>query len=162
MSRLAVLLAVAVLGAPSLASAQPTIAPACSYENCAVRHTANFWGERIVRGAGPQQVMKINFTGSNAMNFLARVESAAAPARSYRAKRTRAAILGVISAGASGWLVAKAFRPEDTGSETDITSADLTVLWVGIGTGIVSGIEAVRSRNDLSRAIWEFNRAPIR
>ena len=159
MSRIAAMLAIALLGiTASTATAQPTTAPTCPYESCAVRLTTGFWGQRIVRGAQGEDAIRISMSGSNAVTFLSRVESAAEPARAFRRKRTWSAILGIISGGTVGYYAVRTVNDVNYGS----SGADQALLWVGLGTGIWSSIEGARSLNDLSRAIWEFNRAPVR
>ena len=144
-----------------LADANPAIAQptTCAYETCAVRHTIGFFGERLVRGSGSEEVLKINFSGSNAADYLSRVEGAAAPARDFRTRRTRATVLGIISGLAAGYFAATVVTRGV--NDEDPSTAEYAALWAGIGVGIFSGLEAARSRNSLSRAIWEFNRAPI-
>ena len=151
------LMLIATVSAPSRAQA-PQSGP-CSYETCAVRHTIGFFGERLVRGAASEEVLKINFSGSNAADYLSRVESAAGPASDFRTRRTRATVLGIIG-GITAGVVAATMIARGV-SEEDPSSAEYAALWGAVGLGIYSGLEASRSRNSLSRAIWEFNRAPV-
>ena len=153
----------AVLLSASLASAQaPAEGAPCSYELCAVRYTSGFSGEHLLRGASSERALKIGFTGANAVDFLSRVESAAAPARSFRTRRVRAGLFGAVSALALGYFYGAVVGRAEGGGTESPTTGEFAVLIGGFGTAIVSGIEANRSRNDLSRAIWEFNRAPVR
>lgn len=137
-------------------SAQTVDAPACTYETCAVRPILGFWGEKLVRGPEAERVLAISFTGGNAVDFLSRVEAAAAPARGFKTKRMRSFVLGIVSGVALGQL--------SNNLETNYTidSSDYAWLGVALGSAIYGSVEMARSRNDLSRAIWEFNRAPIR
>ena len=156
------LLAIVLLAAGATSSAAQAVEPSpCPYVSCAVRHTVGFSGERLVRGEGSTALMKINFSGSNAADFLARVESAAGPARDFRARRTRASMLGIVAGAATGYFFARGYGSGDGSIEANLTSADYAVLVGGIAASIWGGIEATRSRNSLSRAIWEFNRAPL-
>jgi hypothetical protein len=158
MSRIAALLAPLLLALPiTPLTAQEPAGSTCAYEVCAVRHTSSFFGERLVRGSSSEQVLKIGFTGGNAADFLSRVPGAERPARDFKARRTRSAILGLLGAVAAGYVASKAWD-----NDADITSSDETILWAGIGVGILSGIEGWRARDALSRAVWEFNRAPVR
>ena len=160
--RTVTLLAIVLLATGAMpSSAQVMQTGPCQYVTCAVRHTMGFSGERLVRGETSAEVVKINFTGSNAADFLARVESAAGPARDFRVRRTRAAVLGIVGGIAAGYVIARGYGSSDRSFETDLTSADYAVLAGGVVVGIWSGVEAMRSRNSLSRAIWEFNRAPV-
>ena len=139
-------------------AAQPTTGGLCPYQSCAVRSQMGFFNEYLVRGDSGQKVVKINFTGSNAAAYLARVESAAPAARQFRSSRTRAAVIGIIGGVAVGYASGAASTDDwGNGLETDAIIA----LSIGIPAMLWSGIEAVRSRNAMSRAIWEFNRAPV-
>jgi hypothetical protein len=159
-TRTAVLLALTLIATVSVRSgAQAPQSGPCSYETCAVRHTIGFFGERLVRGASSEEVVKINFSGSNAADYLSRVESAAGPARDFRTRRTRATVLGIISGLAAGYFAATVVVRG--ANAEDPSSAEYAALWGAVGVGIFSGLEASRSRNSLSRAIWEFNRAPV-
>lgn len=160
MSRAAALFtfAVLVLSAATASAQQPAEGAPCSYELCAVRFTAGFSGQHLLRGASSEQVVKIGFTGSNAADFLSRVESAAGPAREFERRRKRSTVFAILGGLASGYVALSVFAAQ----WDEPTSTDYTVLFLGFGSTIMSGLEASRSLNDLSRAIWEFNRAPIR
>lgn len=160
MSRIAATALVAMLLTPAATSAQVAASATCPYESCAVRTTAGFFGEQLVRGAASEKILKIDFTGGNAAEFLSRVESAASPARSFRSRRSRSAILGLASAAAA--IYATVLIWDDVDSFVGPTSTEYAVLYTSFAVGIWSGIEGVRSRNALSQAIWEFNRAPVR
>ncbi len=160
--RTVALLTVVLLAAGATPSvAQVVQTSPCPYVTCAVRHTTGFFGERIVRGETSDEVLKINFTGSNAADFLGRVESAAGPARDFRTRRTRAAVLGILGGIAAGYFFVEAYDTGNGGVEADPGSAAYAALLGGLVVGVWGGIEATRSRNSLSHAIWEFNRAPI-
>ncbi len=133
----------------------------CPYVTCAVRLTSGFFGERLVRGETSEEVLKIGFTGGNAADFLARVEAAAGPAREFRTRRTRAAVLAMVGAAAAGYFFGSAYGTSGSSIAEDPTSTEYAVLFGGLAVGIWGGVEAMRSRNSLSRAIWEFNRAPV-
>ena len=90
----------------STTAAQPTIGAVCPYERCAVRTEVGFFNEYLVRGDSGERILKINFTGGNADDYLSRVASAAPAARQFRTSRTRAAVLGIIAAGAAGYAFA--------------------------------------------------------
>ena len=147
------------LSAPSAAQVVETTP--CQYVTCAVRVTAGFTGERLVRGETSEEVLKINFTGSNAANFLSRVESAAAPAREFRTRRVRASVLGAIGALGAAYFVARAYQADDRDYVADPTSSDYAVLLGGFVASLWGAVEIARSNNALSRAVWEFNRAPL-
>lgn len=146
---------------PARARAQVVDTSPCPYVTCAVRLTVGFTGERLVRGEASDEVLKINFTGSNAADFLGRVESAAGPAKDFRTRRARAAVLGIIGGAAAAWFLIRAYESDDSTFETYPTSTDYAILFAGTGVSIWAAIEATRSRNALSRAVWEFNRAPV-
>ena len=141
------------------AGAQMVQTAPCAYETCAVRHTIGFFGERLVRGASSDEVLKINFSGSNAADFLGRVESAAGPAKDFRTRRTRSAVLGLLAGAAAGYFALRAYEGRSVSDQSSTT--DALVLVGGISVSLVAAVEASRSRNSLSRAIWEFNRAPV-
>ena len=151
----------AFTAAAAPAAAQVVNTSPCAYATCAVRLTVGFTGERLVRGETSDEILKIDFRGGNAADFLGRVESAARPANDFRTRRLRAALLGAVSGAAMGYFVARSYRSGDAASDAYPTSADYAALFVGVGAGAWGGIEAIRSRNSLSRAIWEFNRAPV-
>ena len=154
------LLALVLLTAQAVPSAAQTVQTSpCAYETCAVRHTIGFFGERLVRGQASDEVLKINFSGSNAADFLGRVESAVGPAREFRQRRTRSAFLGLVGGAATAYLLLRGYEGRDIGRDYD--NADFIVAIGGVAVSIVSAIEATRARNSLSRAIWEFNRAPV-
>lgn len=160
MSRTAAAALVAMLLLPATTSAQVAASAPCPYESCAVRTTTGFFGEQLVRGAASEKILKIDFMGGNAAEFLSRVESAAAPARRFRSRRSRSAILGLASAAAAIYATVLTVDHLDSGGYA--TSTDYAVLYTSLAVGIWSGIEGVRSRNALSQAIWQFNRAPVR
>ena len=159
------LFAAALLAASPVPAAAQVAAPTtCDYAACAVRLHVGFTGERLVRGETSGEVLKLSFTGRNAADFLGRVEKAAAPARDFRTRRVRASILAIISGLAAGYVFATVYDDDDNddlGFEADPTADTYVALFASLGTGIWAGIETTRSRNSLSRAIWEFNRAPI-
>ncbi len=157
MSRIASLLSIAILASlPATASSQQPADTACSYESCAVRYKAKIFGEQLVRGASGERAVRIGFTGSDAADFLSRVESAAAPARKFKAHRTRSQILLVVGAGLFSY-----FRGEIFGNGVNPTSAEYVGFSVGLGAALLGGFEAGRARNALDDAIWQFNRAPV-
>ena len=157
--RAPILLALLLATAWSTTRAQPVVSAPCPYSSCAVRLQTGFLNEYLVRGDTAEKVLKVNFTGSNVADYLARVESAAAPARQFRSSRVRAAVLGIIGGAALGYVSASVYESDsDDSFETD----DVVALAIGIPASIWGGIEAVRSRNAVSRAIWEFNQAPVR
>lgn len=149
----------AVLPAP--ARAQVVETSPCPYVTCAVRLTVGFTGERLVRGEASDEVLKINFTGSNAADFLGRVASAAGPVKDFQARRTRAAVLGIIGGAAAAWFLVRAYESDDSTFETYPTSTDYAVMFGGVAVSLWGAVEATRSRNALSQAVWEFNRAPV-
>ncbi len=151
---------VALLLLPATTSAQVAAGATCPYESCAVRIKIGLFGEQLVRGASSEKILKIDFTGSNAAEFLSRVESAASPARSFRSRRSRSAILGLVSTAAAIYATVLIWEDVDAGPNT--SSTEYALLYTSFAVGIWSGIEGVRSRNALSQAIWEFNRAPVR
>ena len=146
-------------GTPAVAQVVQT--SPCPYVTCAVRHTTGLFGERLVRGEASDEVLRINFTGSNAADFLGRAESAAGPARDFRARRTRSAVLGILGGIAAAYAFVEAYDTGDSNFEADPSSAAYAALFGSLVFGVWGGIEATRSRNSLSRAIWEFNRAPV-
>jgi hypothetical protein len=155
-----VLPAIALALIASTGIAQPVTGASCPYESCGVRLQANFFGEHLVRGDSGEKVLKIGFTGSNVADYLSRVESARVPARQFQARRTRAAVLGIISGVALGYAYGAGMSDDGFG---DDPGADVYIaLGVSIPTAIWGAVEAARSRNAISRAIWEFNRAPVR
>ena len=153
-----VTLALAVLA--STGSAQPVTGESCPYERCGVRLQITFFNEHLVRGDSAEKVLKIGFSGRNVADYLSRVESARAPAKQFQASRTRAVVLGLISGLAAGYAYGSLAREGDT--EGDIGTDGLIALGISLPTAIWAGVEAGRSRNAISRAIWEFNRSPVR
>ena len=161
MRRLTLMLSALSLAAfASTGVAQPVTGASCPYESCGVRLQVNFFGEHLVRGDSGEKVLKIGFTGSNVADYLSRVESARLPARQFQARRTRAAVLGIISGVAAGYAYGAAMS--DDGFDDDPGADVYIALAVSLPTAIWGGVEAARSRNAISRAIWEFNRAPVR
>ena len=141
--------------------AQPVTGTGCSYESCGVRLQTGFWSEHLVRGDSAEKVLKMGFTGSNVADYLSRVESARAPARQFQTSRTRAAVVGIISASALGYAYGAISSTDDIFDDDPGTDAYIA-LGVALPTAIWSGVEATRSRNAIARAIWEFNRSPVR
>ena len=140
--------------------AQPVTGASCPYESCAVRLQTAFFGEHLLRGDSGEKVLKVNFTGGNVADYLSRVESARVPAQQFQARRTRAAVLGIISGIAAGY--AYGALASDDGLEDDPGADVFAALAISIPTAIWGAVEATRSRNAVSRAIWEFNRSPVR
>jgi hypothetical protein len=143
----------------STTAAQPTTGGVCPYQSCGVRTQVNFFNEYLVRGDSGERILKINFTGGNAADYLSRVASAAPAARQFRTSRTRAAVLGIIAAGAAGYAIAASSNGGWDGNEFE--TEEIIAFSIGLSTAIWGGIETARSRNAISRAIWEFNRAPL-
>ena len=159
-SRLYVLLAIGLWSASAAPAASQVVQTSpCTYDTCAVRHTIGFFGERLVRGSASEEILKIDFTGRNAADFLGRVESAAGPAREFRTRRTRSAFLGIFAGAAAGYFAVRAYEGRSVSDRS--RTADAAVVVGGVAVSIVAAVEATRSRNSLSRAIWEFNRAPV-
>jgi hypothetical protein len=143
--------------APPMEAQPPTQGSVCPYEQCAVRTEIGLFSEYLVRGEGAEKVVRINFTGSNAAAYLGRVESAASAARRFQSSRTRGAVLGMIGGAALGYASAAIGLREEARIET----AEVIALSVGLPAAIWGGIETMRSRNALSRAIMQFNRSPV-
>ena len=141
--------------------AQPVTGTSCPYESCAVRLQTGFWSEHLVRGDSAVKVVKMSFTGRSVADYLARVEAASVPARQFQTRRTRAAVLGIISGIALGYAYGAVSSSDDIFDEDP--GADVYIaLGVAIPTAIWGGVEAMRSRDAIARAIWEFNRSPVR
>ena len=161
MPRVALMLPAILLAtlAPTTA-AQPTTGAACPYQSCAVRNQMGVINEYLVRGDSGEKVVKINFTGSNATAYLSRVESAAPAARQFRTSRTRGAVLGIIGGVALAYATTAPWHNRNHQWESWDTD-EIIAFSIGVPIAIWGGIETVRSRNAISRAIWEFNRAPV-
>ena len=151
-------LSLAILASTGVA--QPVTGSGCSYESCGVRLQTSFLSEHLVRGDSSVKVVKMGFTGGSVADYLSRVEAARVPARQFQTRRTRAAVLGIAAGIALGYAYgAFAREPNDDG---DVETDGLIALGIALPTAIWSGIEGVRSRDAISRAIWEFNRSPVR
>ena len=161
MRSFAIVAAVGMLAITATAVAAQVQSPVpCSYDDCAVRHEARLFSENLVRGTGGDRILKIGFTGGNAADYLSRVDAAAVPARRFKAQRTRGAAFGIVSGILMGVFATSA---GDWGDADDFPTTEQGALLLGsVVTAIVSGIETTNSRNSLSRAIWDFNRAPVR
>ena len=140
--------------------AQPVTGTSCPYESCAVRLQTAFFGEHLVRGDSGEKVLKVSFTGRNVADYLSRVESARVPARQFQERRTRSAVLGIVSGVAAGYVYAA--LSADDGLADDPGTDVFAAMVISIPTAIWGAVEATRSRNAVARAIWEFNRAPVR
>ena len=159
--RIFALLVITLAGLPAPAATQVAETSACQYVTCAVRLTTGFGGQRLVRGENSDEVLKINFTGSNAADFLSRVPGAAVPAREFRTRRTRASVFAIFGAVAAGYFFLRAYPSDDSTFDADLTSLDYAVLISGFAASLLGAVETTRSTNALSRAVWEFNRAPV-
>jgi hypothetical protein len=161
MGRLVLILPLTLLASvASIGRSQPVTADACTYEQCAVRLQTGFFTEHLVRGDSGARAVRMSFTGRGVADYLSRVESAAVPAQQFQSRRTRGAVLGIIS-GAALFYMYESIANDDFG-EDDFETGAIVGLTVGIPTAIWGAIETVRSRNALSEAIYRFNRAPVR
>ena len=141
-------LALVTVSAPERATAQAD--SACTWDRCALREHRTFFGSRLVQGSDDEKVAGIGWFAP-ALPFLAeRSDSAASYYAAFRGKQNRGT--GMLLAG-FGALVVGAFvaAENDNAVGPVLLISGFTLSFAGIFS-VVSG------QNDLSRAVWWYNR----
>jgi hypothetical protein len=122
----------------------------CTWDRCALRLHGTFFGVKLVRGANDEKVTRFGWSPP-ALPFLAeRSDSAARHYASYRSKQRKSALMSLLGTGA---IVVGAIIANDNDNAIG-PGLFLGGLTLTIGGGVV----ALSAHNELSRAIWWYNR----
>jgi hypothetical protein len=147
---LGVLTASATLARPTLAQEDS----ACTWDRCALRvQHRTFGGPRLVRGSDGVKVAGLGWFPP-ALPFLAqRSDSAAVHYDAFRARHTAGNVLVLVAMGAfiAGYAIAR------DGND----GAGAAVLIGGLTVGLVGVAVTASGQNELSRAVWWYNRSLV-
>lgn len=146
--RLAVRVAVLLFCVPS-ATATAQSPEDCSYTACALRLRYSLFSIRLVRGQDQQRVASLGLFPSSVPLFAERSDTAARYYASFRRRHTS----GVLLSLAGTIAMTAGFLAYDSNHDLGVA------LVIGGGLlGIGGGIEATRAREQLSQAVWWYNR----
>ena len=142
-----VLLAVLIIASAARLEAQTT--SGCTYDRCALKLKRGFLSRRLVAGMQEEQVASVYFLAPSLERFAERSDSAAYYYVRFRSRQNSSTwlALGSVAAFTAAMIINDSNEP---------VAGTLLVLGVGgLTVGLVRGISAP---NDLSRAIWWYNR----
>lgn len=147
-------LATVVAMTPRTVAAQADVYAGCTYEQCALRIRARFFGRDLVRGRDDEKVHGLGiWVGSLDDAFAgnpAAQELAASFGRRHNLGSTLV-LLGGVTAAFAAALLASDTPGRDHGAATVATFGGLAALAVG-------GVMERSAEDRLSRAVWEYNR----
>jgi hypothetical protein len=125
--------------------------PVCSFDQCALRRDASFWGARLVAGHAATTVARLGF-------FPARVsvlEEASDSSRYWYHEYRRAQSTGAwLSLAGVGLMMGAGLAHRD--HHDDALTAGLFLGGAGLVVG--GGISLRRGGNNLERSVWWYNR----
>jgi hypothetical protein len=121
----------------------------CTYDSCALRLRYGLFRTHLVQGRAEQQLASLGLFPPAVPLFAERSDTAARYYASFRRRHTSGAILGLAGAIA----VTAGLLAYDSDNDLGVT------LVIGGGLlGIGGGIQATRGRDQLSQAVWWYNR----
>ena len=132
---------------PSPSTAQTP--PACSYDACALRLRYSFFKTQLVQGREARPVASIGMFAPGVPLFAERSDTAARYYTNFRRKHTSSALLGL------GSLVLVTVGAVVYDNDHD---ASLALVIGGGLLGIGGVIQRTRADEQLSRAVWWYNR----
>jgi hypothetical protein len=121
---------------------------ASNYDARALRIESGFWSDRLVRGTRAEKIKGLGMFPDRLELFEQSSDSARRYYDAFRVRKNRSSWLFV---GAFGLLGASFLAGLD-----ETPGAILLISSLGVALG--SGVASQRAKNDLSRAVWWYNR----
>jgi hypothetical protein len=132
---------------PSMSTGQ-TSTP-CSYDACALRLRQSFFKRQLVQGKDARPVASLGLFAPKVSIFAQRSDTAAQYYASFRRRATTGTLLGLAGLVVTTLGLVEYDHDHDTG----------LALVIGGGLlGIGGGIQQTRATEQLSRAVWWYNR----
>jgi hypothetical protein len=140
---------VLLLGCVSPTSLTAQVPETCSYDACALRLRHTFFKTQLVQGNEARPVASLGLFAPRVSLFAERSDTAGRYYASFRRRATSGTLLGLAGLVLTTLGLVEYDSDHDTG----------LVLVIGGGLlGIVGGIQVNRAREQLSQAVWWYNR----
>ncbi len=142
-------LLLAMLFIPSAAPLEAQATAGCTYDQCALKLKRGFLSRKLIAGTQEEHVANVYFLAPYLERFAERSDSAAYYYARFRSKQNSSTwfALGSLAAFAAALIVNDSNEPVAG-----------TLLVLGVGGLTVSLVRSLPAPNDLSRAIWWYNR----